>query len=455
MSENKNPLIVGKAGKEDGYTVFKNVNKDIVNDIKTMEGTPDTFPFIEGFTMEFPVWGEDCKIVKELDETQLLGITNQGKYFVIFKKDLKELCGDSLMDEINLKYDVVDIINESLGDIYTHDGYRKLIFHGYKHTLERYKDHDDFEKIKKRHKKHDELFRVSAVEVGVTLDKYKGLHLVENHGTMSSGMFCWLNKEGNIENRDYNLDLGPMLDNKPKTKEDLINEIIEEIPDVSYKRYGDKFYSKDFAYVIGNTGDDEIDDRGARTVFYMEYLPSRGGDSYGAYRTKKIKMPKRAVESSKEELLSVILPLVNECSFGEKVDLSKYISTYEEVETVPVKRVQKTKIKEKDFTQVFDMTDTQNEDLRKACYNISNGIDSPKNEDIVIELLRYELQDWDLPSYSFDKGECQEDHSDFIGLVQLPHGCNYKFEVEEGDAIELRWDHSIYETLVVDLELID
>jgi hypothetical protein len=92
--------------------------------------------------------------------------------------------------------------------------------------------------------------------------------------------------------------------------------------------------------------------------------------------------------------------------------------------------------------------------LIAALVNIENSIDIPKNEDIVKDWLENMLNDFDLPSFSFSKGEKQPSHSKFKGLVKLPYGCNFTFKVEEGDAVEISWSDSIYQTDVVELEMV-
>ena len=78
---------------------------------------------------------------------------------------------------------------------------------------------------------------------------------------------------------------------------------------------------------------------------------------------------------------------------------------------------------------------------------MSRGLDRSSE---IEEILREELlKGDDIPSFSFNKGEAQPDHSDFLGLIKLPHGCRFAFEVEEGDACEITWAHSIYNTDIV------
>jgi hypothetical protein len=89
-----------------------------------------------------------------------------------------------------------------------------------------------------------------------------------------------------------------------------------------------------------------------------------------------------------------------------------------------------------------------------ALSNIENSIEIGHNEEIVKEIVTDYLYECDLPSFSFNKGECQKNHSKYKGLVKLPHGCNLTFEVEEGDVCEITWAHSIYSTDIVNFELV-
>jgi hypothetical protein len=86
--------------------------------------------------------------------------------------------------------------------------------------------------------------------------------------------------------------------------------------------------------------------------------------------------------------------------------------------------------------------------------NLESGIEVGESEDAIKDLTIEFPTDGDLPSFSFNKGEKQPNHDKYKGLVKLPHGCNFTFKVEEGDACEITWAHSIYYTDVIEFELV-
>jgi hypothetical protein len=71
------------------------------------------------------------------------------------------------------------------------------------------------------------------------------------------------------------------------------------------------------------------------------------------------------------------------------------------------KRIQKTKLNENKFTQVFDWREEEfvieNEDFMRALKNLESGIEVGESEDAIKDLTIEFLTDGDLPSFSFNK----------------------------------------------------
>jgi len=457
-TKTKNPLVLGSCSRDSdegtGFTIYKNTNEDIVNKIKSIEISTDTFT----------EWGKkgECKIQNDLGNGQFLCVDEDGKNFVKDADSFESTNRTKLLDEINDKYNVAELMNEALGPLYINSGYGRVIFEKYdtyyKRIFPDFEEHK--EELKSRMYKHGEMGRINSSEIGVHLNTWRGITLTEGE-IGGSSMFCHLNEDGNFVNRDYNYDITPYLDNKLKTRKDLIEEIIDNIPDVKYKNYGNKYFSNKFAFIIDKVeeGDESEADGGkeAKTILSIRKLDHSSGDNYGDSSSGRVKKPKKVVDVNRKHILSKILPLVNEIEFGEYVDISEYIDVEDTVAKSPEKRVQKSKIKESKY-DVYDWREeghvVEEKVLMDALKNIENGIEPGDNEDIVKDIIDDMLHNGELPSFSFDKGEEQEDHSDYIGLVKLPHGCNFTFKVEEGDACEITWSHSYYETDIVEFELV-
>ena len=379
-----------------------------------------------------------------------------------------------MLEKINDKFNVADVLNEILAPLYTRDGYGTITFEKYDtHYKNKWPDYDE-EKMKSHMGRYDSHGRIVASIKGAHLDTWHGLILIEGD-LDGNAMFCHLTEDGNIVNRDYNFDIKNYLDNELKTREDLVNEIISNIPDVPYEHYGNKWFSRKYAFILNKVEPGETHRNGGiegKVVFNISKLEHRGDGKYGDNRSGKANKPKVTTKVNRDHLLAHILPLVNSMEFGSEISISKFIDMRvldtEEAVQVPVKRIQKTKINESKYSEIFDWTtpelreeyfyENDNENIQKlikATENFSNGIDIGDNEDIILELVEDFVGESDLPSFSFDKGEAQPEHDDYKGLVKLPNGVNLSFEVAEGDACEITWAHSIYYTDVVNLKIIE
>jgi len=425
--------------QKEGYTTFKNTNVKLVEEIKSTK------------LDVFIVNGVEMVIRKKLNETQNLCLGKDELYYILLDKQICEMREENLLTFINNKFDITKELIHSLGPLYS--GYKTITFHN---CSEYWKNKgEDFERGNENFKHYKSLGRVMSVETGVELRTNGALHLCEGE-LGGSSMFCYFNEEGNIENRDYNYNISKFFSNQQKTRQELVEEILSHIPDTKYYNYGNKWFSKDVAFILENENDIE-----ENTIFYLKKLKHSHGDNYVDIHSSKAKKPKSAIEVTRDHILSKILPLVNKIKFGEHVDLSQYIDLSKILpEKKAVKRVQKTKLELHDFSDIFVIKEhSEYEDIPKeimiALLNISEGINSAINDDIVSKFLIDILEDYDLPSFSFDKGEAQKNHGKYIALVKLPHNINYTFKVEEGELCEVSHSGSIYSTDIIELQIVE
>jgi hypothetical protein len=112
--EINHPLVLGTCAKNsdegEGYTIFKNTNQNIVDEIKSLNVPSDT-------------WVEDnwvtgakgkCKIDKKLNDKQFLCIDEHGHYFVKDSESFKATSKRDLLQKINDKFNVADVLNETI-----------------------------------------------------------------------------------------------------------------------------------------------------------------------------------------------------------------------------------------------------------------------------------------------------------------------------------------------------
>jgi len=405
----------------EGYTIFKNLDTDMVASIKNMTFNTEIFNYSRH---------KNSKVVQTLNDEQLLCLGDDGKYFVMDKESHLEAIEKDKLNQINVQFSVSQAIKKTLGPLYNYYGQEIII-------------------SENKTVSHNDIFSTMYSEGGIKIDYYDGIEVSQSNGGWGSNMFCYLNRDGNIVNRDYNIDLLKHVGKKGKTKDDFVTEIINKIPDVPYKYYGNKWFSNSII-IEDVTSAYDARDRGATLILKL-HLATR------PYDIKKYKLPKKLVDSSRDDIIARILPYLDKIE-GEPIDSSKYLGIVKPPVEI-TKRVQTTIINEADYSEIFDLIDNPEfvlcEELVNALKNIEDGIDIGANELIVANYVIDYLKQGELPSFSFSKGEEQPDNDDYIGLVKLPYGCNFKFNVAEGNAEEISWSHSIYSTDVVEFELID
>ena len=179
---------------------------------------------------------------------------------------------------------------------------------------------------------YDDMSKMSISQYGLKFGANEyGIYLSEHDGRWNSTMFCHLNLDGNIVNRDYNINLTNYFKNKPVLKTGIIEEIIEAIPDIPYKNIGNKWFAEEFAFVLKEKQIEENDEdkrSESKSIFALERLLAKKNGNYSQQYGLKAKMRKRGLTVvDRNHILKQILPLVNETRFGgEPVDLSKYIN---------------------------------------------------------------------------------------------------------------------------------
>lgn len=436
----KHNLIIGKDQNNEGYTLFRNLDTVMVEAIKALEYDRGVFN-----THQY----QNAKIERQLSDTQTLCIDQNGRYFILNNNEFDSIFRDDRIKLINQNFRVDEAIAKSLGTLITEDG-----------QLE----------VKIQHINVGGGMRpfdaVSSGEYGLYV-RTGGIHshdiyATESNGDSSRGMFCKLNEDGNITNRDYNLDIAKYIGNKALTIQEKIKMIIDAIPDVEYRVYAHKWFSDKFCFVLRTDFDTHYC---GKPIFKLDYYKKISPNHYSGDFSSTIKEPKSTKPSSKSAILNCILPLVATSRYCEGVDLSMYLnsSTPQVIES-PKIRVQETIINEDDYDVWDFIGDDEYNDIfendgfksiNDALLNIKNSINIPENDEIVKLWLTEVLKHSDgIPSFSFDKGKRQKNHDKYIGLVKLPHDCLYTFKVEEGDVCEVTWAHSIYETDIIDLELV-
>lgn len=297
-------LVLGKCDQDDEYTIYKNTNEEMVNAIKA-------FALPEGIFSTHS--HKNAKIVQVLNEKQNLCIDDKGENFVADNEYIDDCRKRNLIEKINKRFSVVEAIQYSLGDLYQENG-----------LMVKINIHMELD--------YDALFRMSVSQHGIVFhnNEYR-ISLSENDDRWCKPMFCHLNKDGNIANRDHNINLTDYFKNKSVLKGEIVEKIIEAIPDVPYKNIGNKWFAEEFAFVLmENKVDDEPGDKPSeyKDIFRLERLPVKKNGNYGQKYGEKAKMPKRGITVvDKNHILRQILPFVNETRFGgEPVNLSKYIN---------------------------------------------------------------------------------------------------------------------------------
>ncbi len=274
----------------DTYTVFKNHNEELVAKIKELAKTPFDGTVDGG-------WEEKGKIDSELGE-QYLCKTNAGRYFLIDKSELEEQKKRFILNLINKTYPVGKYFNENFGYIF---GTSHIVVNSPESNEESDNDESDY----------DSLGEVNFSETELDIYDLDGNITLQSAGKWGSFMFMHFDEEGNYVNRDYNLNLVVMSQEKPKTLDQAIRAFTKVIPAGNCMRKDNIWYMETCALEVSVfTNDDE------QFTISLRNHPIKANGTYASRGTKPFKIPKDAVESKgRPEIMEIITPALQKFGF--------------------------------------------------------------------------------------------------------------------------------------------
>ena len=141
------PLVLGRCAKNseegEGYTIFKNTNEELVKKIKAVTVPADTWIEKSGGWPHNGAKGV-CKVDRQLNDTQFLCVDEHGHYFLKEADTFEESSKKDLLQKINDEFSAADILTESLGTLYTSNGYGVVTFEMYDtHLKNRWADFEE------------------------------------------------------------------------------------------------------------------------------------------------------------------------------------------------------------------------------------------------------------------------------------------------------------------------
>lgn len=397
---------------DDNYDEYENPDSSIKEGIKNIP--KDTSNFYNGTNMYMGNSREMCKVDRHLNDEQILCIGESGKYFICTQKYIDD--GIKSLHNINIhkKFSLYENIKPIFNKLYDDTGYQKI-------ELKNSKYSDKYWFIQVNFKGSqiiNDLYNIKVIS-GICDSEPLPIKYLHN---------------GNFAIKTYQFKYEDYLNNKPKTRKDFFNDLIKLFPKGKYERFNNKWFCGDKCFIINEkTSDNSLVD--------ISVLENKNGKSYKNYRRKIIK-PKSVIPATFNDFLSEFIHIVNDAYIpgdDTKLDLSKYTNTNNDKIITYTK-----KVNENEFIQTFDFTDDK--ELKKLTKKMTQS-----NADKILSYVNSELRYCDLPSYSFEKGEKQPEWDNYVGLVKLPNNVYLSFEVEEGDAEEITWAHSIYSTDIANL----
>ncbi|MEY3501714.1 MAG: hypothetical protein RL308_3387, partial [Bacteroidota bacterium] len=400
--------ILGESPTQSGYTVYRNNDKEMVEKIKNIKLSDGVF---SGYILG--TFYKNAKLHQVLNDTQNLYVDENNKYVIANESIIFKLREQDLLKEINSRFSVADALNYTFDNLLNRQGFKYCFYQRegveYNSMCAVYTDTNGYE-----------IFGDND-------------YIAITEKDSSGSMFAYLNIDGNIENRDYNLNITKLLENKVSTnKQQFFNDLISRIPIGNYKNYGNKYFKDGVAYVL--------DFEPYRSLFQINICKGDNGKYRNSY-LKSFTAPKKLIDVTEKDMIFKILSFLNPLNIGgdeSLIDLSLYETNkiYDKLEK-PI--VDKSK-----YSELYVII---KEDISEEMIELIKGIDIPDNEEKLQEYLLDIMSDFDLPNFNFDSYSSQEDHQDFIGLVELQgYGIYYSFNVEQGDCIEARWDGTIFET---------
>lgn len=306
-SEDEEEVVVGSDKYErmsNTYTILKNHNEDLVAKIKELAQTP-----FDGYVNCFKGRG---KIESEMGE-QFICMGEDGNRFFATKDDVEHSKKRTILNLINKTYPVGKYFNENFGSIFG-----SSIIKVHSNPFKEYS--------------YDGLMSACYQENRLWFHEYCGEIEIGEHSNGYRTMFCHFNEEGNYVNRDYNFNIVSNSKEKTPTLEQALSQFSQLIPEGGYVRKGDTWYGETAAFSLHSIieGHDSDDDDNAKETsdnkphgFRFFKYESKGKNTYVSLRNKsrKIKLPKTAVESSREELMDAIESRLTEFGFSNSYNL--------------------------------------------------------------------------------------------------------------------------------------
>ena len=261
--------------EEDGYSIYENPNKEMVEQIKNLP-KPTTFRHYRH--------GSGCVLESTLENGNLVCKATDGDIFTLYQEEYDEYTTDAHLDNINRIFNVGELFQEHFLPIY--NGGEILYEMSLRWSHNPYRDVQETWST-----------GVNPIFFEEQYSFWDGQREIqfEYHNGASNG-HCYLDADGNIKNRNYNRNFNEL---RPyETKEEVVNNFLDLFNTNGWvKRQGDVFFTEKMAYKTYN------DEDGFRALEVYKlplvregvyYQP--GASAYGA------KMNKSAQDSSLEEL---------------------------------------------------------------------------------------------------------------------------------------------------------
>lgn len=270
--------------QKDGYSIYKNPDKDLKKAIKNIEDPTELTEFW------VPEFRDDKWSFKEtLENGSILLQSNNGNLTTISKKEYDYEFKESKLQKINRTYSVGDLMNRYFMPMYIGQKiYHKMFSQPLKifGTLQ-----ESF---------YDGVNSISIIEEYHMSDYGYNTSFEASFGNGNGHMYFNLN--GDIENRDYNQDLNETSKFIPK------EVIIEDFIQVLDRRIGDSVLevsNKNLNYFIDGYAFKIKEDS---TEIEVEYYPHSSGNRYfqpgESYR--KITKPAKLNIIAKDEFLNLM-----------------------------------------------------------------------------------------------------------------------------------------------------
>lgn len=254
---------LGKS-KHTGYTVFENLDKELVQKIKDIKKSAS----IEiGDVLDH--WRvRECKVVSFINEKELLVYSDKLKCHDVYQIEDEDSSNNHLQ-KINDTFNVEDYYLENFGEL----AYGNMFVSNVKNIIPN--SNGSFNSVETSLNTIMADIRKSADYEFKVIECYKSLSM-------------FFNEDGNYVNRDYNFDLAKFekctkKDFLQNRIDDFLSGIDEYIPQKLYSIKDDVWFSDKFAYICDFNFPDSEDEIFNEYSIYIEIKPNQGNDKY--YKT--------------------------------------------------------------------------------------------------------------------------------------------------------------------------